>query len=58
MGDQANTEEGKAMFQSQSTFVIKKGMLYVSTMPKGESEGLLTFVVPTAHRQTALNGIH
>ena len=58
MGDQANTEEGKAMFRSQSTFIIKKGMLYVSTMPKGESEGLLTFVVPTAHRQTALNGVH
>ena len=30
----------------------------MSTMPKGESEGLLTFVVPTAHRGTALNGVH
>ena len=58
MGNQANTEEGKAMFWSQSTFATKKGMLYVSTIPKGESEGLLTFVVPTAHRQTALNGVH
>ena len=33
-------------------------MLYVSTTPKGESKGLLIFVVPTAHRQTALNGVH
>ena len=50
MGNLANTEKGKAMFQSRSTFVIKRGMLYMSTMPKGESEGLLTFVVPTAYR--------
>ena len=53
MGYQANTEEGKAMFQAQNSFVVKKGMLYVSMMPKGKSEGLLTFVIPTAHRPTA-----
>ena len=26
--------------------------------PKGETEGLLAFVVPFAHRHTALNGVH
>ena len=58
MGDQANTEEGKAMFRTRSTFIAKKGMLYVSTTPKGKIEGVLTFVVPTAHRRSALNGVH
>ena len=37
---------------------MKKGMLYVNTMPKGETEGLLAFVVPSAHQHTALNGVH
>ena len=27
-------------------------------MPKGKTEGLLAFVVPSAHRRTALNGMH
>ena len=27
-------------------------------MPKGETKGLLAFVVPSAHRHTALNGVH
>ena len=26
--------------------------------PKGETEGLLAFVVPSAHRRMALNGVH
>ena len=37
---------------------MKKGMLYVNTMPKGETEGLLAFVVPSAHRHATLNGMH
>ena len=30
--------------------------MYVNIIPKGETEGLLAFVVPSAHRHTALNG--
>ena len=33
-------------------------MLYVNTIPKGETEGLLTFVVRPIHRYAALNGVH
>ena len=33
-------------------------MLYVNTMPKGKTEGLLAFVVPTTHWQAAFNGVH
>ena len=32
--------------------------MYMNIMPKGETEGLLAFVVPSAHRCTALNGVH
>ena len=32
--------------------------MYVNIMPKGETEGLLAFMVPSAHRHTALNGVH
>ena len=35
-----------------------EGMLYVNIMPRGETEGLLAFVVPSTHRRTALNGVH
>ena len=37
---------------------MKKGMLYVHTMPKGETKGLLAFVVPSKHRCAALNGVY
>ena len=37
---------------------MKKGMLYVNIMPKGKTEGLLAFVVPSAHWHMALNGMH
>ena len=41
--------EGKALFRARNSFIMKKGMLYVNIMPKGETEGLLAFVVPSAH---------
>ena len=37
---------------------MKKGVLYVNTMPKGKTEGLLAFVVPAVHWWAALNGVH
>ena len=47
MGKHSDSEEGKALFRVSLT--MKKGMLYVNTMPKGETEGLLAFVIPSAH---------
>ena len=58
MGEHSDSEEGKALFRIRNSFTMKKGMLYVNTTPKGETEGLLAFVVPSAHRCTALNGVH
>ena len=58
MGKHSDSEEGKALFHIRNSFTMKKGMLYVNIMPKGETEGLLAFVVPSAHRRAALNGMH
>ena len=32
--------------------------MYVNITPRGKTEGLLAFVVPSTHRRTALNGVH
>ena len=37
---------------------MKKGVMYMSTMPKGEAKGLLAFVASTIQHQAALNGVH
>ena len=58
MGEHSESEEGQAMFHIWNSFTIKKGVLYVNTMPKGETEGLLAFVVPSTHWWAALNGVH
>ena len=32
--------------------------MYVNMTPKGETEGVLAFVIPVAQRRMALNGVH
>ena len=49
MGKHSDSEEGKTLFHIRNSFTMKKGMLYVNTMPEGKTEGLLAFVVPSAH---------
>ena len=58
MGEHSTSEEGKALFRVGNNLTIRKGLMYVNIMPKGETEGLLAFVVPSAHRRTDLNGVH
>ena len=58
LGDNADTEEGHAPFGACNSIVLSKGLLYVSTTPKGEAEGILAFVVPTGQCCTALNGVY
>ena len=58
MGEHSDSEEGKALFCARNNFIMKKGMLYVNIMPKGETEGLLAFMFPSAHQCAALNGVH
>ena len=58
MGEHSDSEEGRALFHVRNSFTMKNGMLYMNTMPKGKTEGLLAFVVPSTHRHAALNGMH
>ena len=53
-----DTEEGCALFCICSSLVLSKGLLYVGTMPKGEVEGMLAFLVPSSQHTAALNGVH
>ena len=58
MSEHSTSEEGKALFHVRNSLTLRKGLMYVNITPKGETEGLLAFVVPSAHRRTALNGVH
>ena len=58
LGDLVNTEEGHALFHMCNGLVMSKGLLYVSTTPKWEVEGVLAFLVPTNQCYMALNGVH
>ena len=58
MSEHLTSEEGKALFHVRNNLTMRKGLMYVNIMPKGKTEGLLAFVVPSAHRCTALNGVH
>ena len=58
MGELTTSEEGKALFHVRNNLTMRKGLMYVNIMPKDETEGLLAFVVPSAHRRMALNGMH
>ena len=58
LGDNMDTKEGCAVFHMLNSLVLSKGLLYVSTMRKGEAEGILAFLVPTCQHRIALNGVH
>ena len=46
MGEHSTSEEGEALFCVRNNLTMRKGLMYVNIMPKGEMEGLLAFVVP------------
>ena len=58
LGCHAETEEECALFHVRNSLVLIKGLMYIGTMPKGEAEGILAFVVPGEQCQAALNGVH
>ena len=55
---EVGTEQGKMFFRIHNSLILNKGLMYVSTTPKGETEGVLTFVVPVGQHQMVLNGVH
>ena len=56
--EHTSNEEGRLILQNWQNFTIHQGALYLHSTPKGETKGLLLFVVPRAHCVTALNGCH
>ena len=58
LGIEAETEQGRMLFCIHNSLVLNKGLMYVSTTPKGETEGVLTFIVPVGQCHMALNGVH
>ena len=58
LGSQADMEEDHTLFHVCNSLVLSKGLLYISTTPKGELAGVLAFLVPSSQHTNALNGIH
>ena len=58
LGAEAETEQGKMFFRICNSLILNKGLMYVSTTPKGKTEGVLTFVIPVGQCRMALNGVH
>ena len=58
LGAEAETEQGKMFFHICNSLVLSKGLMYVSTTPKGETEGVLAFVIPVGQHCLALNVVH
>ena len=58
LGAEAETEQGKMFFHIHNSLVLNKGLMYINTTSKGETEGVLAFVIPVAQRCMVLNGVH
>ena len=58
LGEHASSKEGQIVWQICQNFMTLQNALYLCSMPKGENEDLLLFVVPKAHWIAALNGCH
>ena len=49
LAEHTYSEEGQLILQNQQNFTIHQGALYLCSMPKGETEDLLLFIVPKAY---------
>ena len=58
LGAEVETEQGKMLFHIHNSLILNKGLMYMSTTPKGETEGVLAFVVPVGQHCMALNGVY
>ena len=55
---EAEMEQGKMFFHIHNSLVLNKGLMYVSLTPKGETEGVLAFVIPVDQCRMVLNGVY
>ena len=58
LGVEAEIEQGKTPFHICNSLILNKGLMYVSTTLKGDTEGVLAFVVPVGQCCMALNSVH
>ena len=58
LGGHALSKEGQVVWWNHQNFLTLQNALYLCSMPKGENEDLLLFMVPTAHQVATLNGCH
>ena len=58
LGEHASSEEGQILWRNCQNFMVLQDALYLCSMPKGENEDLLLFIVPKAHWTAALDGCH
>ena len=56
--EHVSSEEGQILWRNHQNFMVPQGALYLHSMPKGENEDLLLFMVPKAHWTAALNRCH
>ena len=58
LGMEAETEQGSMLFCICNSLILNKDLMYVSTTPKGETEGVLAFVVAEGQCRMTLNSVH
>ena len=58
LGEHASSKEGQRVWRNCQNFMTLQNALYLCSMPKGENEDLLLFMVPKAHQIATLNGCH
>ena len=58
LGEHVSSEEGQIIWRNHQNFMVVQSTLYLCSMPKGENEDLLLFVVPKMHQTATLNGCH
>ena len=58
LGEHISSEEGWIIWRNCQNFMVLQSTLYLHSMPKGENEDLLLFMVPKTHQTASLNGCH
>ena len=58
LGAEAETQQGKMFFHIHNSLVLNRGLMYINMTPKGETEGMLAFIIPAAQHHMALNRVH
>ena len=58
LGTKKNTLEGRSILRNADKLTLYGGLLYYRYKPKYQIEEVKCFVVPRAHRRTAIDGCH